>query len=637
MCGILGVVGEDRAEVEAAARKGLAALEHRGPDDWGLTVQPFGNGFLALAHARLSILDLSTGGRQPMFRGPVPEGGRGSAVPGGDGKALIFNGEIYNFRALRSQLEGGTPAQPFRTGGDTEVLLHGLAREGADFLAELRGMFSFAFADVRERRLLLARDRLGIKPLYYAALSRGVVFGSEVRALLATGLVKRRLDAVGLGRLLSYGAAQDPDTLVLGLRSLPAGHLLDIRDGFVGQPKRWWSLPTAVDRTPTRAEWVHEVRRTLEEAVALHLVSDVPVGAFLSGGVDSSSVVSLIARAQSEPVRTCTVVSRGEEVDSESPLASEVATRYGTHHAVEELSPEDASVRTRRSSDALDLPSVDGANTYVVSEAIRRQGCTVALSGLGGDELFLGYDFFPKLSRWAALRYLPGLNGLGATLRRMAPAGSHVLHRAASLASTGGDVEKLLRQQRLLLAPGQRDAVLRYEWRVPDLYALTSPLDPSEVQHDDVLNMASAFELRGYCQNMLLRDSDAMSMAHGLELRVPMLDHLLVELLLRIPGEMKLPSGGTNKPLLVDAMRDLLPEGVYRRRKRGFGLAIKLWMRTSMRAEIEQTLLREHPVFDADGLRGLWTRFLSGDDHLAPRLWGLYRVMRWVDRHLLES
>lgn len=630
MCGILGVIGSDAALVESAARRGLKAMAHRGPDDEGLCVFPFGDRFLALAHARLSIIDTSESSRQPMVRGPLPSGGRGAVVSGGDGAAIVFNGEIYNHRSLRTSLEASDrPFHP-RTSGDTEVLLEGLAREGESFLPKLRGMFAFAFAEPSRARLTLVRDRLGIKPLYLAERPDGLVFASEVRAILATGLVAPVPERTGLARLLAYGAAQDPVTPVAGVRSLMPGHLVRLEGGRLGEPRRWWDLPRDVDRSRSRAEWVHDIRRTLEETVTLHLEADVPVGAFLSGGVDSSTLVALMASRQGASVRTSTVVCEGE-TDGEGAYAKLVADRYGTRHAVESLSDGDAQDRVLRSFDALDLPSVDGANTYVVSESIRRAGCTVALSGLGSDELFLGYRHFHTLRRDQRLGRLPGLAAVGRLAGGVVPIGLHVGQRAASMASSAGELGELLSQRRRFLFPAQVARLMTPMGGAPEDAAWPWPVDPRAFE--DPLSAASVFELGGYCQNMLLRDSDAMSMAHGLELRVPFLDHVLVEKVLRVPGEWKLPRDGVNKPLLVEAVQDLLPEEVYRRRKRGFSLDLAKWMRGPLRAQMARTF-RRNALLHPPTVDNLWAAFLAGDDHLTGRVWGLARILRWYERNL---
>ncbi len=626
MCGILGVVGRDATAVERAVRGGLAAMSHRGPDDHGLCLFPFGEGVLALAHARLSILDVSPAARQPMVRGPLPPGGRGARVPGGGDAAIVFNGEIYNHKALRAAARREPPSE-FATTGDTEVLLAGLVREGEAYLPQLRGMFALAFAEPGRGRLTLVRDRLGIKPLYLAEMPGGLVFASEVRAILATGLVTPSLDGSGLAGWLAYGAAQEPETLVRGVRALPAGHVATFGSGRLSPPRRWWDVPRDVDRTKSRAEWVHDVRATLEEVVDLHLEADVPVGAFLSGGVDSSTLVALMAGRPGVALRTSTVVCEGE-AGGEGEYAALVARRYGASHHVETISDADAAARALRSTDAMDLPSLDGANTYVVSESIRRAGCTVALSGLGGDEVFLGYGHFTQLARLSRWASLPGLGPLGRLAGAVAPPHDHRWQRAVSVASTGGELGPLLAQQRRFLFPGQVARLLPHAALTPDP---GPPFDPASFE--DPLSAASAFELAGYCRNMLLRDSDAMSMAHGLELRVPFLDHVLVEQLLRVPGALKLPRAGVNKPLLVEAVQELLPEPVYRRKKRGFHLDIPRWMRGALRSEVGRTLGTSR-LFDERVVSSMWRRFLAGDDHLSPRVWGLFRLARWTQRHL---
>ncbi|MFM2152656.1 MAG: hypothetical protein RL199_1091 [Pseudomonadota bacterium] len=621
MCGFLGVVGRERESVEAAARRGLAALSHRGPDDHGFVTLRLGGDWLSLAHARLAVVDLSAEGRQPMVRAPLGLSARGLSMDGDDGAALVFNGEVYNHADLRRLLDSrGTHG--WRGSSDAEVLLAGLAAEGEAFLPRLRGMFAFAFAEPGRGRVTLVRDRLGIKPLYFAETPDGTVFASEVRAVLATGLVPRHLDAGALRRWLAYGAVPEPDTLVEGVKSLPPAHVLCVANGRPSPPRRWWSLPVDVEASMTHAEGVYALRDELERTTAMHLAADVPVGLLLSGGLDSTALAGLAARRHPGLV-ACTVTDADDTGDDVH--AALVARRNGLAHVVVRMGADELADAARRSMRAADLPTVDGTNTFVASEAIRKAGCTVALSGLGADELMLGYRFLSRLDLLpSSMRHLsPSLSMLGGK----ASPENHRAQRVASLARAMGDADAMLGQQRRLFFDPQLDALLKPSLRGP----MRSFALDSEETGADLLQRAAAFELRGYASHMLLRDADQMSMAHGLELRVPMLDHRLVELVHRMPSDWKRPRSGENKPLLVDAVRDLIPETVVRRPKRGFGLDVGGWLRGPMRSEAEALLLREGIGFVPAFVRTLWGRFLAGDDHLTPRLWGLVRLSRWLE------
>lgn len=640
MCGFIGVLGADRDEAAAAVTAALPALRHRGPDDDGLLITPLGRQWLAVGHARLSILDLSPDGRQPMVRGPLPAGARATRVPGDgargdDSVGLAFNGEIYNFRTLREELEAAPVPQPFASATDTEVLLHGLARDGLAWLPRLRGMFAFAAWEPARARLALVRDRLGIKPLYWSRCGGALVFGSEVRTLLATGLVPRRPSALGLESFLAYGAAQDPETLVEGVHALAPGHALVVEDGRAGSPRRWWSLPTQVDRTITEEDAVGETRRLLREAVETHLVADVPVGAFLSGGVDSSVIVALMARAVPGRVRAVTVVSDdgAGESRSELPYAELVAKHCGADLHVAHVSKAEAPAVTDEAIAAMDLPSVDGTNTWLVSRHTRAAGCPVGLSGLGSDEIFNGYRHFETLPRLRRLAALPGVEAAGRLASRVIPRDQLLPGKLAQLLASGGDLATMACLQRMLFFPPLRGALLRPERRAPEGASIGPALSPDEAP-DDPLNFLSAYELRGYVQNTLLRDSDVMSMAHGLELRVPFLDHRLVEFALSLPGRFR-SRPGEQKSLLARAMKPLLPPAILSRPKMGFNLALPVWMRTSLKGRIEARLLRDNPVLDPATVGRLWAAFQSGrQPHLWSRLWALYKLSVWMDRHL---
>ncbi len=410
MCGIAGVAGADAEGLREAVARMTAAQRHRGPDDSGEQLLGVGAGLVGLGHRRLSILDPSPLGHQPM---------RHAAT----GSVLCYNGEVYNFRELRRELE--REGEVFRGGSDTEVLLAGLARHGEDFLRRLEGMYAFAFADVPGRRLLLARDPAGIKPLYFAHVAEAIVFASEVRAVLASGLVPRKVDRRGAAGLLAYGAVPGPLTLFRDIAELPPGSWQAFTPGADGGwttegPRTFWRYP-ALRPEADEGEAAAAVRETLTRAVGDHLVSDVPVGVFLSGGMDSTVVASLAARHEPRP-RAFTVHFGDEPDFSERDLAAETARLFGLEHVIIDLPAAEAEAATHDWLAALDQPSMDGLNVYVLSRAVRRHGIKVALSGLGGDELFGGYPSFrdvPRLRRvLRRLRWLPAgaRRGLGATL-----------------------------------------------------------------------------------------------------------------------------------------------------------------------------------------------------------------------------
>jgi asparagine synthase (glutamine-hydrolysing) len=609
MCGIAGAAGADAGGLREAVACMTAAQRHRGPDDSGEELVGVGAGLVALGHRRLSILDLSPLGRQPM---------RHEAT----GSLLCYNGEVYNFRELRRELE--REGEAFRSGSDTEVLLAGLARHGEAFLARLEGMYAFAFADVPGRRLLLARDPAGIKPLYFAQAAGAVVFASEVRAVLASGLVPRKVDRRGAAGLLAYGAVPGPLTLFRGVAALPSGSWQAFTPGAGGWttagPRTFWRYP-ALRPGGDEGESVAAVRDTLGRAVRDHLVSDVPVGVFLSGGLDSTVVAGLAARHTPRP-RSFTVQFADQPDFSEHDLAAETARLFGLEHLSIDLPAAEAEAATHDWLAALDQPSMDGLNVYVISRAVRRHGIKVALSGLGGDELFGGYPSFrdvPRLRRvLRRLRWLPAgaRRGLGAALAVGRPVA--VRRKLADMFGGPGRLAALYLHRRRALSDRQladlgvdaRELGLSPEFLPPEALA-ELPGD-----EDDPVRALGELESRFYQGNVLLRDADANGMAHGLEIRVPFLDRRLLELVHALPGRVRLPAGVPGKHLLRRAFAPLLRPELQRQAKRGFTLPIARWMVGPLRGWCERSLAVWSGLgwLRPGGVEAVWRAFLREPD-----------------------
>src|SRR5437660_2411084 len=453
MCGIAGIIGLDPAAAGDAIRRMSCALAHRGPDGDGTWFDRT----LAFGHRRLAILDLSDAGLQPM-RTP-------------DGRfAVVHNGEIYNLREVAAALERETGFRA-RTQTDTEVVLHAYAAWGPGAVARLRGMFAFAIWDARERRLFVARDRVGIKPLYYWSGDGRFVFASEMRALLASGLVPRRLDAVALDEYLAYQAVPAPRTLVRDVRFLPPGHTLTIEPDGAPRVERYWDAlenadASAADDDPPRIR--ARVRELLRESIALHMVSDVPVGAFLSGGVDSSAIVALMREAGRVP-RTFTVAF-AERAYNEAVHARRVAKACGAEHTEVLLTDRDLLDRLPEAMAALDHASGDAVNTYIISRAVRDAGLKVALSGLGGDELFGGYPIFSRLLfvasslRWWFRAPRP-LRNVAARAYRAVVSPTVGSDKTAIVIGSDGDLASVLPVSRQVLSRRQREELLMPAWR----------------------------------------------------------------------------------------------------------------------------------------------------------------------------
>ncbi|HSD47740.1 MAG TPA: asparagine synthase (glutamine-hydrolyzing) [Pyrinomonadaceae bacterium] len=605
MCSISGVFGTgvtQEADRELVARMN-AAQQHRGPDDEGVWVSEFENGHVVLGNTRLAIIDTSSAAHQPMFDPQT-------------GNCLTYNGETYNFKDLSDFIR----VNP-RSRSDTEVVLHAYSEWDTDVFAKLRGMFALAIWNHEKRELVLARDRFGIKPLYYYLSNQRLIFASELRALLATGAIPRKLSRAGLESYLAYGSVAAPLTIVEGVQQLLPGHYLRVtatQSGDLSCTITKFANEQHVARPANRNEAVAQLRAELEESIRLHLVSDVPLGVFLSGGMDSSALVALMSRIGEQRPKTFSVVFDEAEL-SEERHARAVAETFQTEHCEIRLGEQQLIDMLPEALAALDQPTMDGINTFVVSKAVKNAGVTVALSGLGGDELFAGYPSFRRALKVAAL---PRVSRR--VLRAAAGVGKHVLNGTVQrekfweLARSRGSAEEVYRITRGLFAT-----------------AVSPQIQTNQNGKNDVINQVSRLELEGYMANTLLRDTDVMSMAHSLEVRVPFVDTKLVDYVLSLPGEWKLDQrhSGVPKPLLADAVADLLPREFLGRRKMGFTLPFEKWMQGRLRREIAAVL--EDPSVSDVGLgaievRELWQRFLQTPRAVGwSRPWSLFVLARW--------
>jgi asparagine synthase (glutamine-hydrolysing) len=654
MCGIAGGMfwGQvvEPAHADTAIRAMVRSLAHRGPDGVGVyspsADRSSGAPYVVFGHTRLAILDTSEAGAQPM----TVENVHGRERAGQTGKSCItYNGETYNFRELRSELERS--GRCFRTGTDTEVVLNGYEEWGLASLSRLRGMFAFGLWDPRAERLTLARDRLGIKPLYYYHGDGYFLFASEVRALLATGLVPRRLDANALWQYLGYQSIPAPSTLVRDVRLLEPASWVTIDGSRRKTRGTYWDMLAAV-RTPQDRSADEVRRRTgelLREAVASHLVSDVPVGAFLSGGIDSSAVVALMREAGCRP-RTFSI-GFDESAFDESSHAGLVARACGADHTAIRLRGDELLERLPLALQAMDQPTADGVNSYIISGAVRERGITVALSGLGGDELFGGYPSFARLARVANVARLWGrspdaFRALAAgAVRAIGPA-SVAATKAAAVLESDGSMASMFPLMRQLWSVEQRRALL-IGTGVRNASELADPYDHllagayAAAPDAELFAQISFAEARTYMHDVLLRDTDQMSMAHSLEVRVPLLDHELVDYVMSVRDVHKQPNG-TPKRLLVESLGELLPQQVVHRPKQGFTLPFDPWMRGPLRAFCEQRLgdrgLGGRGLFNAGEVQRLWRSFLDGARDVSwSRLWALVALDAWLDHNALTA
>ena len=625
MCGISGIVGMADREIVVAMSD---AMIHRGPDDHGVFVDSRNQ--VSLGHRRLSILDVSAAGHQPMsYR---------------EGRYwIVYNGEIYNFRELRRQLE--TLGHGFVSNSDTEVVLAAYAQWGEGCVEALRGMFAFAILDRGNGgsippTVFLARDRLGIKPLYHAVHDGVFLFASEIKGLLGSGLMSRQIDRQAVWQYLALGSIPQPRTILAGASALMPGHVMTVRLPLDVSSRRYWDIAESSERsfpdagTITAEDARRTLRTLLEDATRYHLVSDVPVGAFLSGGIDSTAVVGLMSRASVHPIRTFSVGFESQSGrQDELAWAKTAARAFGTDHAEIVVTGQSVASQYDALVHAIDQPSLDGTNTFLVSQAAGKS-VKVALSGLGGDELFAGYPHFGELAtaaRWDA------------RLGRLGTAGRKRLLNA--LPGRLVPTKNMLRMGRLgryaalrrLCSDGQRA-----DWVNTDFMDGVRGVPLEELYggwlrpERDVVAETSYVEVKGYLANTLLRDVDAMAMGNSLEVRPVLLDHVVAEFAFGLPARLKL-GAEENKPALVGAVRDLLPEAIIRRTKVGFELPLAEWLSGPLRERARSTFSSSVATrIFSPGFLGWVAGQLSSQGRPSNTLWAYLMLVEWATAHELE-
>jgi asparagine synthase (glutamine-hydrolysing) len=655
MCGIAGAIGTLAAPTVSAAVGGAAyrdcverisaAQRHRGPDGSGTWVAESAE--VVFGHRRLAIIDLSEAGAQPM-------------VDAASGCVITYNGEVYNFAELRCELEA--LGEQFHSSSDTEVILKAYSRWGLGIVPRLRGIFAMAVWDPRSRSVHLVRDHLGIKPLYWTRVRNGplghevLLFASEVRALLASGVVSRKLDPAGVASYLSQGFVVGPGTIVQGIELLPAAGVLTIAPGKSASEANsctlgcYWRPPSSDVRCTTEEELRHELVRT----VRMQLVSDAPLGIFLSGGIDSSAVAALASEAEPDAVHTFTIGFDEAGLD-ESMYAARVAQAIGSRHTNVTLREQDFLHQLPDALTAIDQPTFDAINTYFVSRAARQAGMTVALAGTGGDELFGGYSSFTELPRmlragawipWPLGPAIGGLCGIASSICwdvcRQAPPQTR-WGKIADVARAGADLVGLYQTsyalftretQARLAAVRVRAAQRNLDFGLPAEVARAwrARADGSEILHS-----ISLLELSSFVGERLLRDTDTASMAVSLEARVPLLDWALYEKVAGIDPQRRF-SPPRKKRLLRDLALGRLDPAIFDRPKSGFVLPIGEWARRRLQPEIAE-LLSDTPLVSRSGLepqavRTLWKSYVAGRPGMYwSRVWSLYALLSWCRDH----
>ena len=630
MCGIAGIIAEDSKKYRQALKRMHEAMSHRGPDDEGFWESPSGRA--SLAHKRLRIIDLSENARQPMVSA--------------DGRfVLVYNGECYNYLDLKKR--HSLKEIKWRCASDAEVVLELFARRGLAALNDLSGIYAAGVWNEEEKNFFLFRDRLGIKPVYYAMPKPKVfVFASEVRAILASGLVEPRISRAGLKSYLAYGFVQCPLTIVEGISELPPAYVLNLNQNFNLVFERYWSPPFPQNGSliPLKGHWAEEIRHSFLQAVKSQIIGDVPVGVFLSGGVDSGAIVSGLAHLGISRPKTVTVSFPDYEQLDEGREAAQLACAMGSEHQDVPLSGSDMKRLLPEAMRAQDQPSCDAVNTYIVSKAAKEAGLTVALSGLGGDELFAGYGDFqrvPKAFKWRKrLAFMsPAFRGLLSTL----PRNSRKCQKIGELFRGPSSLAGAFLASRRLFTSYQIDKVLNgsdgAQWasglRDDDLCRLeleTSLLDPRDA--------VSLCLLSTYTQSQLLRDCDAMGMAHAVEIRVPFLDNNFVEKVIRMGPAVRNYAGG-KKTALLKALVGIVPAALGEKRKMGFTLPFEKWTREELRLEIERMLdflvSPNSSLFSKKGTRLLWRDFVAKPEKVGwPRVWALYSLGTFLHQNNID-
>ncbi|MCH8330845.1 MAG: asparagine synthase (glutamine-hydrolyzing) [Bacteroidetes bacterium] len=618
MCGIAGVLSFGEPVDRTVVQNMTTVLHHRGPDDEGY----FFDEQIGLGHKRLSIIDLSQAGQQPMS-------------DNSGNFQIVYNGELYNYQEIRNELADYN----FKSETDTEVVLAAYCRWGLDCLSRFNGMFSFAIWDAEKKELFAARDRLGIKPLYYYSDSKHFVFASELRSILASGTVEKRIDMQALHDYLLFYTVHFPRTMIEGIKLLEPGYFLKYTQEGLTKTKYWDIFDKRVSNIGEQ-EVYERVGILVDKAVEKRMVADVPLGSFLSGGIDSGVITALMAK-HSEKVRSFAIVFKEKDY-TETEYSRMLADRFNTDHQEVVLEVSGLLEYLPDAVGSIDHPSADGINTYIISRLARESGLKVALSGLGGDELFAGYgSIFKRLSR---LQHMEWLWSIPDFARKLA---GGVLGKMGGIASgklsdliegKGSSLKDAYPVLRQVLTQKQVSNIISSDELKPSDIGNYLEKEMERISSLPFISQVSISELSFYLHNILLRDTDQMSMANSLEVRVPFLDHELVEFVLSVPDELKV--NGSPKKLLTNALPGLLPQEIIDRPKMGFTFPWELWMKDQLfpycNEHIESFARRE--FIDEETVKGLWNDFQSGSNkvHWVP-LWAMVVLEDWMATLSIEQ
>ena len=614
MCGISAIIQyKSSLPVREVLERMNNKMGHRGPDAEG----QFINEKIGLGHRRLSIIDTEKSANQPM-------------LSSNKNWVIAFNGEIYNYLELKAnELQG----VPFQTESDTEVILELFDKYGTEAISKLKGMFAFVLHNISSDETYVVRDRYGMKPLYYSIQEQGCFIASELRALLASEFVPRKLNRSALEEYIETQTVCAPNTLIEKVQLLEAGHYLHFKRNEISKHCYYRLLSDTNYELSDKKTAQDLLRSTMKESVEQHMRADVPFGAFLSGGIDSSLLVGLMSEVRSEKINTFQI-SFEEEAFDERKYAQLVAKKFSTNHHEINLSASEFLKDIPAAIGAIDFPSGDGPNTYAVSKAAKEAGITVAISGLGGDELFAGYPVF---------QYMTSIE------KSFALKLSYPLRKSVSLLLSTFSSNRSLLKKAELLGLRQVDLahafpLVRKVWNANEL--LTRKTKHFEIEKNfkfifeknaPLLNRVSAAEIESYMQHVLLRDSDQMSMAHSLEIRVPFLDHNVVELATHLSNDLKYPT--SPKKFLTETFADILPDEVVNRKKMGFTLPWSVWMKNELKEFTESGFqeLYNQDVVNEKVLKHAWSKFLMGTEEKSfISFWHLSVLGHWMKNNKIN-
>ncbi len=629
MCGINGFISDTflMEQKKTVVSKMNAKIAHRGPDNEGI----WNDEDVCLGHRRLSIIDLSIDGNQPFFSADKRY-------------VIVYNGELYNYKDLKLELQrtaqGSTiPPYFFKTASDTEVILAAFIRWGNKCLDYFNGMYAFAIYDTHEKKLIIARDRMGVKPLYYYYGDEGLVFSSEIRAIIHSSIKSFSLNKEVVSEYSMYQTVFAPNTIIKGIKMLMPGCLIEYQNHKASITQYYTSSKISEEtRDLSYSEICLKVNELLTHSVQRRLVADVPFGAFLSGGIDSSAIVGLMSKVSAEKIQTFNI-NFDESDYSEAKYARIIAKKFNTQHHEIKLSPGDFLNQLPEALSAIDHPSGDGPNTYIVSKATKNAGITMALSGIGGDEVFAGYDVFKRM---VELQKKSWLNALPAFARKSAG----YLIQKKNKSVSGNKKQELLAQaqinfksayplNRSLFTQKELLSLIKSDTALENIKKIISTVP--QIEHH-LLSAVSLAEINTYLQNVLLRDADQMSMSVALEVREPFLDYKLIDFVLGINDTYKYPH--TPKKLLIDSLGDLLPTEIVNRPKMGFTLPWQYWLSNELKSFCEKNIYEfaEYDFCNKTEIQNLWERFLNKDKSVTwSRIWHLVVLNNWLKENNISA